>query len=57
MEIVGGMADVDADVLTNTEPVEDDLRSAVHDTDGAFRVSLANIWSMSGMEATKHAVY
>ena len=40
MEIVGRMADMDADVLTDTEPVEDDLRSAKHNTDGAFRVSL-----------------
>ena len=40
MEIVWGMADVDANVLTNTEPVEDDLRSAKNDANGAFWVSL-----------------
>ena len=40
MEIVGGMTDMDADVLTDTKPVEDDLRSAKHNTDRAFRVGL-----------------
>ena len=31
MEIVGGMADMDADVLTGTKPVENDFRSAKDD--------------------------
>ena len=45
MEIVGGMTDMDADVLTDTKPVEDDLRSAKHNTDRAFRVSLWHTFS------------
>ena len=40
MEIVGGMTDMDADVFTDAEPVENDLRSAIHNTNGAFRISL-----------------